>query len=209
MVSFATTSLDLSGVIFPSIRLAIVTLAQRGSAKQCYIPLAGLEAGAKAHEEILEPIIQPHDLAWSRWLRLSVYIVCGIAFLVDVFTDAALAFGVFYIPLVSTAIYYRNTWAPWWLATLATAMVAVGFFVPSINPDIFHQVAEPRYYSIIAYLPDSMASSGNERRIRDQLAVIQTVRAGSGGSGQDSSCSITFGFHELRTPLAGYLLGSR
>ena len=157
-------------------------------------------AGAKVNEAILEPITQPHDLARSRWLRLSVYIICGIAFLADVFNDTALAFGVFYIPLVSTAVYYRNTWAPWWLATLATAMVAIGYFLPSINPDLFTALAN-RVLSVVAIFLTAYLIR-NERRIRDQLAE-QTARA----EAADRAKTLLFNnlSHELRTPLSAIL----
>lgn len=139
-------------------------------------------------------------MARSRWLRLSVYIVCGIVFLADISSDTALAFGVLYIPLVSTAVYYRNTRAPWWLATLATAMVVIGYFLPSINPDIFTALAN-RLLSVIAIFLTAYLIR-NERRIRDKLAE-QTVRA----EAADRAKTELFNnlSHELRTPLAAIL----
>lgn len=81
----------------------------------------------------------PFDpVAWSkgqpiRWLTPLIYIGCGLAFYTDVTNDVSLAFGLFYVPLVCTAIFYRNRSSVWWLAGFATLMTALGFFLPAVN----------------------------------------------------------------------------
>ena len=50
---------------------------------------------------------------WSRWLRLVIYVLCAAAFVADVTHADILAFGVFYIPLVGTAVFHRNPMAAW------------------------------------------------------------------------------------------------
>jgi len=54
-----------------------------------------------------------------------------VAFLADVTHDIAFAFGVFYLPLVCTAVFYRDPRWVWWLAAAATCMVLVGMALPA------------------------------------------------------------------------------
>jgi signal transduction histidine kinase len=133
-------------------------------------------------------------------LRLWVYFVCGGAFLADVTSETDLAYGVFYIPLVSTAVYYRNPSAPWLLATLATAMVIVGFFLPLMDPDIFTALTN-RILSVAAIFMTAYLIH-QERLMRAQLAR-QTTRA----EAADRAKAQLFNnlSHELRTPLSAIL----
>lgn len=136
----------------------------------------------------------------SRWLRLAVYANCAAAFVADLFLDTTLAFGVFYIPLVCTAVYHRSRLAPWWLAGLASALVAVGFFLPTISADITASAAN-RALSIAAILITAYLLQ-HERRVGERLAA-ETVRA----EAADRFRSRLFNnlSHELRTPLAAIL----
>jgi len=107
---------------------------------------------------------------------------------------------VFYIPLVSTAVYHRDPRAPWWLAVLASTLVLIGFFIPSIDPDLVTGVIN-RLLSIVAIFITAYLLH-NERLIRDQLAE-QTAHAASA----DLAKSRLFNnlSHELRTPLSAIL----
>ena len=57
-------------------------------------------------------------------------------FVADVTHQNTLAFGVFYIPLVGTAVFHRNPVAAWWLAAVATTLVIIGFFAPGSDTEI-------------------------------------------------------------------------
>jgi signal transduction histidine kinase len=149
-------------------------------------------------KKTLDHIIQPR--VWNRWLRLAVYISCGLAFLADLSNDATLAFGVFYLPLVSTAVYHRDPRMPWLLASLASAMVVIGFFLPSIPADFSTGLAN-RGLSIAAIFITAYLIH-HERQIRDRLAE-QTARA----EAADRVKTQLFDnlSHELRTPLSAIL----
>jgi signal transduction histidine kinase len=136
----------------------------------------------------------------SRWLRLAIYAFCAAAFLADLANDAEWAFGVFYIPLVSTAVYHRDRRAPWLLAALASTMVIVGFFSPATNPDMVTSVVN-RALSIAAILVTAYLIH-HERQIRERLGE-QTARA----EAADHAKTRLFNnlSHELRTPLSAIL----
>jgi signal transduction histidine kinase len=137
---------------------------------------------------------------WNRWLRFAIYAVCVAAFVADLLGDATLAFGVFYIPLVSTAVYHRDPRAAWWLALLASSLVLIGFFIPHIDPDLANGAIN-RLLSVAAIFIMACLLH-NERWVRDQLAM-QTTRAASA----DLAKSRLFNnlSHELRTPLSAIL----
>jgi signal transduction histidine kinase len=138
--------------------------------------------------------------AWSRWLQACVYVFCGLAFLADITRDLSVAFGVFYIPLVSTALFHRDPMAAWWLAALATALVVVGFFIPNVGIDVSTSLTD-RALSIAAILATAYLIH-HERRVRDRLAE-QTARA----EAADRAKTQIFNnlSHELRTPLAAII----
>ena len=111
---------------------------------------------------------------WASWLVPVVYLVCGIAFLADVTSTDTLAFGVFYIPLVGTAVFHRDKRAVWVLTAIACVMVLIGAFAPSIDDDL-HLLAWNRMLSIGAILATA-AFVRHARVVQDQLAE-QTSRA--------------------------------
>lgn len=111
---------------------------------------------------------------WSRWLIIPVYVGCTLAFLSDVFFEVFMLFGLFYLPLICTAVFHRNPRASWWLASFASALIAIGFFFPVINPDTTVAVIN-RLLSISAMFITA-ALVRHARTIQDQLAA-QTNRA--------------------------------
>src|SRR3712207_7681101 len=79
-----------------------------------------------------------HGRAGSRWMRLlliPIYIGCSLAFLTDITQQDLLAFGLFYLPLVCTAVFYRDPRAVWWLAGAASVLIGIGYFLPVVHPD--------------------------------------------------------------------------
>lgn len=111
---------------------------------------------------------------WLRRLRPLIYIACGIAFLTDLGDSDTLAFGVFYIPLVCTAVLSQSRRAVWWLAGGSVVMVAVGTFIPSINPDHYDLIGN-RILSVVAILITAALVS-HAWRVRECLTE-QTRRA--------------------------------
>lgn len=111
---------------------------------------------------------------WTQWLTIPVYIGCALAFLSDVSFEVFMLFGLFYLPLVCTAVFVRNPNAPWWLAGLATVLITIGFFFPVINPDTTIAIVN-RVLSIAA-LFITAALVRHARTIQDKL-VAQTGRA--------------------------------
>jgi signal transduction histidine kinase len=111
---------------------------------------------------------------WLRHLRPVIYLACGLAFLTDLMDSDTLAFGVFYIPLVCTAVLSRNRRSVWWLAGISVAMVVVGAFIPSVNPDHYDLIGN-RALSVAAILATAALVS-HTWRIRECLTE-QTRRA--------------------------------
>lgn len=148
----------------------------------------------------LEQTIQPPLRAWSRVLRLVIYTVCAGVFIVDITNHETVVLGVFYVPLVATAVYHRDPMTVWWLAGLACAMVVAGFFLPSIGRDPISSLLNCGL-SIGAILVTAYLIH-HERQIRERLGV-QTVRA----EAADRARTELFNnlSHELRTPLSAIL----
>lgn len=111
---------------------------------------------------------------WLRWLSPLVFLACGLAFLADLSHSDTLAFGVFYIPMVCTAVLHRNPRSVWWLTGLGILMVIVGSFVPEVHPNVFELIGN-RALSVIAILVTGGLVS-HAWRVREALAE-QTRRA--------------------------------
>jgi signal transduction histidine kinase len=73
--------------------------------------------------------------AWHAWAAGFAYFACAAAFLGDVTHDTTWAYGVLYVPLVCTAIFYRSPESVWWLAGLAMTMVVLGWYLPVMHFD--------------------------------------------------------------------------
>ena len=111
---------------------------------------------------------------WATWLVPAIYVGCLVAFIADLTSADTLAFGVFYVPLVATAVFHRDKRAVWILTSIACAMVIVGGVFPSIAPDLKGLIAN-RALSICAVLATAMFV-WHARSIQDRLAE-QTGRA--------------------------------
>jgi signal transduction histidine kinase len=92
---------------------------------------------------------------WIRRLRPLIYLGCGLAFLRDLTQSDTLAFGVFYMPLVSTALLSRDRRTVWVLTGVAAAMVLVGTFLPDVNPHYYELVAN-RILSLLAIVTTAL-----------------------------------------------------
>ncbi len=126
----------------------------------------------------------------------GIYVSCAAAFLFDVTHLNEIAFGIFYVPMVWTAIFYEDSRAEWWLAGIAAGMVAVGFVLPEVPADITEGVIN-RALSIFAII-GTAGYVHYERRTRARLAE-QTRRAELADRAKTQI--FTNLSHELRTPL--------
>ncbi len=128
----------------------------------------------KAPRTTTQTALAEYRVQWSHWLTIPVYIGCALAFLSDVSFELFMLFGLFYLPLICTAVFMRDPRAPWWLAGFASALIVIGFFVPVINPETTIAIVN-RILSIAAlFIMAALVS--HARSIQDQLAE-QTGRA--------------------------------
>jgi signal transduction histidine kinase len=111
---------------------------------------------------------------WTTWLVPAIYAGCLAAFIADLTSADTLAFGVFYVPLVATAVFHRDKRAVWVLTAIACAMVIAGTFIPSLAPDL-RALVWNRALSICAIFATAMFVR-HARSIQDQLTE-QTSRA--------------------------------
>jgi signal transduction histidine kinase len=109
-----------------------------------------------------------------RWVIPFIYVGCGLAFLTDITHDVSLFFGLFYVPLICTAIFYRSSNSVWWLAGFSTGLIIVGFFLPSINHHVALAIAN-RFLQIAGIWITALLVR-HTRVIQDRLAA-ETTRA--------------------------------
>lgn len=103
-----------------------------------------------------------------------IFLFSVLAFVADLWRADTLAFGLFYTPLVSSALLLRPRRAVWLLSGLATAFVAIGAFFPIIDPDLPDLIGN-RVLSVIAILATALFVQ-QARRMQERLAE-QTRRA--------------------------------
>jgi signal transduction histidine kinase len=111
---------------------------------------------------------------WAAWLVPAIYAGCAAAIIADLISANELAFGVFYAPLVATAVFHQNKRAVWVLTAIACVMNIIGAFFPNVARDVTELVVN-RVLSTMALLATA-AFTWHARLIQEQLAA-QTVRA--------------------------------
>jgi len=109
------------------------------------------------------------------WLAAAVNVACAVAFVADLTHDIPCAFGVFYLPLVCTAVFYRDPRWAWWLAAGAIGMVLLGQALPVADLDL--QSLANRGLSIAAIL--ATAALVRYARTTHDLLARETQRAQS------------------------------
>jgi two-component system NarL family sensor kinase len=120
-------------------------------------------------------LTEHHGWPFKDSLReMAIYAGCLAAFIADLFSANTLAFGVFYSPLIVTAVFHRDKRAVWILTAIACLMVIVGSLFPIVVSDV-SELVENRALSICALLATA-AFTWHARRIQEQLTE-QTRRA--------------------------------
>lgn len=130
------------------------------------------------------------------WIAAAIYIVCAAAFVRDINDVEEIPYGIFYLPMVGTAVFYRNARAVWWLATIASLMVAIGYFLPAISATPL-ETAVNRLGSVVAIFVT--AGLLRHARASQEALARQTLRAERGD--QAKARLLTNLSRELVTPL--------
>ena len=138
--------------------------------------------------------------AWSSWLVVLTWTGCLAAFVTDLASANTLAFGVFYMPLVATAVFHRDRGAVWVLTAIACVLVIIGSFLPHIAQNVDELVVN-RVLSICAILITA-AFVWRARLIQDRLEE-QTAQAEA--SERIRGEVLTNLSNEIRAPLHGMI----
>ena len=132
---------------------------------------------------------------WHGWVAGVIYLACAFAFVGDLTHDLTWAYGVLYIPLVCTAVFYRSPHCVWWLAAIAITMVVVGSLFP--DPDFGHASLVSRTLSIAAIL----TSAALVRLARSMRDLLERQTLGAQAADRMKTQIFANLSHELRTPL--------
>lgn len=98
---------------------------------------------------MIYPFDRVKEIGRKWWIAAAIYFVCGTVFVIDINDIQLIPYGIFYLPLVGTAVFYRNPRMVWVLSVIASAMVVVGYFLPVISESAFES-AMNRGGSIVA-----------------------------------------------------------
>jgi signal transduction histidine kinase len=111
---------------------------------------------------------------FPQWMVPVIYLVSGLAFMADIFRDNSLAYGIFYAPLIATAVFHKGRSGLWIVSGIACLMVVVGAFLPVVDSDLPDLIGN-RVLSILAIIATA-AFVHHARTIQDRLAA-ETRRA--------------------------------
>jgi signal transduction histidine kinase len=141
----------------------------------------------------------PFDITAGRSARLLVlvlYGVSGIAFIEDILRDNTLAFGIFYAPLIATAVFHKGRAGLWVVTAVASLMVVIGALLPSVNSDLPDLIGNRilSFFAIVA----TAAFVHHARTIQERLAA-ETRRAEA--AERIKTDVLTNLSQEIRTPL--------
>jgi signal transduction histidine kinase len=132
----------------------------------------------------------------ARWLVPVLYAVSGAAFILDLFRDNDLAYGIIYAPLIATSVLHERRSGLWILSASACLMVVIGAFFPVVSPNLPDLIGN-RFLSILAILTTA-AFVHHAREIQERL-VGETRRAEV--AERIKTDVLTNLSHEIRTPL--------
>jgi signal transduction histidine kinase len=135
-----------------------------------------------------------------RWLIAGIVVLAGAAFIADLSSDRLLAFGIAYIPLICSTAFHRDPRVVWWVTGATLVMVAIGYFLPTVNVDVPASLMN-RALSVVAIVITAVLVR-YERYVRDRL-VEQRRHAQT--AERTKSQLLSNLSHELRTPLNAIL----
>ncbi len=137
---------------------------------------------------------------WSRCLVPTLYAVSGLAFVDDLFRDNTLAYGLFYAPLVATAVFHKGRTGLWIVSGVASLMVVIGGFLPVVNSNLPDLIGN-RILSILAIFATA-AFVHHARDIQERLAAETRRAEAAERIKTDVLNSLS---QEIRTPLHALL----
>jgi signal transduction histidine kinase len=132
----------------------------------------------------------------ARSLVAVLYLLSAVAFIQDLLRDNTLAYGIFYAPLVATAVLHKGRSGLWLLTGTACLMVVIGAFFPVIGADL-PDVIGNRVLSIFAIVATA-AFVYYARDVQERLAA-ETRRAEA--AERIKTDVLTNLSEEIRTPL--------
>ncbi len=110
----------------------------------------------------------------ARLLVPVIYCAAAATFAADLLRTNTLAYGIVYIPLIGTALLSRRRWTLWALTAVSIALVAIGAFLPTVDPDL-PGLASNRLLSVLALCVTAVLVQ-HARSVRELLAA-ETRRA--------------------------------
>jgi signal transduction histidine kinase len=131
-----------------------------------------------------------------QWLVPVIYAVSAVAFVLDLFRDNSLAYGIIYTPLIATAVFHRSRSGLWILSGVACLMVVIGACAPVVDSDLPDMIGN-RVLSIFAISATAFFVH-HAREIQERLAA-ETRRAEA--AEQIKTEVLTNLSEEIRTPL--------
>ena len=133
---------------------------------------------------------------FPQWLVPALYVMSGTAFILDLFRDNILAYGIFYAPLIATAVFHKGRSGLWILTGIACLLVVIGGFFPVVNPDL-PDVIGNRILSIFAIVATA-AFVYHARSIQERLAAETRRAEAAERIKSDVLANLS---EEIRTPL--------
>jgi signal transduction histidine kinase len=132
----------------------------------------------------------------AHWLVPVLYAVSALAFILDLFRDNTLAYGIIYAPLVATAVFHKSRYGLWVLSGIACLMVVVGAFAPVVSSDLPDMIGN-RILSILAIVVTA-AFVHHARNIQERLAAESRRAEAAERIKTDVLSNLS---EEIRTPL--------
>ena len=113
----------------------------------------------------------------ARRLVPVIYLASFLLFIFDLFRVDVLAFGLFYTPMVATAVFHKARYSVWILSALAIAMVIIGIFVPTMAPNHSDLIGN-RMLSILAIIATAVFiqyARDTQDRLAEQTRRIEAA----------------------------------
>jgi signal transduction histidine kinase len=129
-----------------------------------------------------------------------VYVVCAVAFIADMTRTNTLAYGIFYVPLITTAVFHRRRGGLWILTAVACVLVVVGALFPVVDFDLPDLIGN-RILSILSILATA-AFVHHARTTQERLAEARRRAEAAERIKTEVFTNLS---QEMRTPLHALL----